>query len=98
MSWKIMAPVLLTKYSVMKRMTWDLGLTGRWSELANGVKQFRNSDGACLSWSSTRGTIWYGGPQPAKDRLAATISGEVDRRQNPVAVRRMRRGALRRTG
>ena len=47
------------------------GIDGEWVEGGSGVWQLRCPDGANLNWSSTRGTIWCQGKQPAKSALEA---------------------------
>jgi predicted nucleotide-binding protein len=52
-----------------------LDLDGDWIEQPNGVWKFRCKDKAGLLWSSTKGTIWYDGPQQAKKALSTKVEG-----------------------
>jgi len=54
------------------------GIDGEWAEGGSGVWQLRCPDGANLNWSSTRGTIWCQGKQPAKSALEAKIAGTLE--------------------
>src|SRR5215469_1027236 len=50
-----------------------LGLGGEWTPKPNGVWILRCEDGSGLSWSETRGTVWFDGPPFAKARLEKKV-------------------------
>lgn len=47
------------------------GIPGAWEEKPNQCWRFRAKDGAGLNWSSTKGTIWFDGPEAAKNQMIA---------------------------
>ena len=49
------------------------GAFGDWEEKPNGIWRYRSEDRAGLNWSSTRGTVWFDGPEQARERLKHTI-------------------------
>jgi predicted nucleotide-binding protein len=54
-----------------------LDLQGEWSERPNGVWKLRCQDRSGLLWSQTKGTIWFDGPAPQKDHLAAKVESAL---------------------
>jgi predicted nucleotide-binding protein len=59
-----------------------LDLDGEWQEHPNGVWKFRRKDKAGILWSSSKGTIWFDGPDPQKtafekSALAALRDGSI---------------------
>jgi hypothetical protein len=68
----------------LRRLTWTAGVRGRWNPLPHGVWQFRCRDGAGMNWSSTRGTIWFDGPDPAMLRqiVVAAIRARIYQRSS----------------
>jgi hypothetical protein len=54
----------------LRRLTWFAGVRGRWREGPNGVWRFSCFDGAGMNWSSTRGTLWFDGPDVEELRRA----------------------------
>jgi hypothetical protein len=65
------APVSKTKLRYqgtieeLRRLTWFAEVKGRWKPQPNGVWRFGCRDGSGMNWSSTRGTIWFDGPDPS---------------------------------
>lgn len=49
------------------------GIEGEWEEKPNRCWRFKRRDRAGLNWSETTNNIWFDGPQPAKEDLAAAI-------------------------
>src|SRR5215467_5641239 len=54
------------------------GIDGEWIEGANGVWQLRCPEDANLNWSSTRGTIWCQGKEPAKSALETKVAETLE--------------------
>lgn len=54
------------------------GIDGDWIDRGNGVWQLKSPDGANMSWSSTKGTIWCDGKQPGKSALEAKIAAALE--------------------
>jgi predicted nucleotide-binding protein len=50
-----------------------LALQGEWEEQPNQVYKFRLRSRAGLLWSSTKGTIWFDGPEPQKGNLTHQV-------------------------
>ena len=61
----------------IKRLTWGAGVRGVWSEKPPGIWQFRLRNGAVMSWSSTKGTVWFGGPREAQDEFYQGIKAAL---------------------
>jgi hypothetical protein len=59
------------------------GDNGEWEEQPNGVWHYRSEDGGGLNWSSTRGTIWFDGPDPSLLRriMVEAIRASIYRRR-----------------
>src|SRR5262245_4084761 len=49
------------------------GIVGAWEEKPNQCWRFRAKDGAGLNWSSTRGTLWFDGPENAKTQMILAV-------------------------
>jgi hypothetical protein len=66
----------------LQRLTWFSDVRGRWRPLPDGVWRFRCRDGAGMNWSSTRGTLWFDGPDPELLRriVMAAIRARIYRR------------------
>jgi hypothetical protein len=66
----------------LRRVTWYANVRGRWKELPHGVWRFSCRDGAGMNWSSTRGTLWFDGPDPELLRqiVVAAIRAQIYRR------------------
>ncbi len=71
---------------LIKQLTWKAGVIGKWNEKPNGVWQFRLRNGAVMSWSSTKGTIWFDGPLEAREDLYRCISIALHRWVYPVST------------
>jgi hypothetical protein len=50
-----------------------LALDGDWEEQPNSVFKFKCRDRSGVLWSQTKGTVWFDGPTPQKDNLAAKV-------------------------
>jgi hypothetical protein len=48
-------------------------IDGAWEEKPNHIWRFRAKDGAGLNWSSTKGTLWFDGPEAAKNQMVAVV-------------------------
>src|ERR1700685_2005951 len=59
--------------SELKDKLAPLALTGEWRDLPNGIHKFQCKDNAGLSWSETKGTVWFDGPGPAKTALTTKV-------------------------
>lgn len=53
------------------------GLIGEWRDLPNGVHKFTCKDRAGISWSETKGTLWYDGPVDVRDKAAAALEAAL---------------------
>ena len=62
----------------LKEKLLPLDLDGDWSEQTNGVWKFKCRDRAGLLWSSTKGTVWFDGPAPAKAGLEAQVAASLE--------------------
>jgi predicted nucleotide-binding protein len=51
-----------------------LDLPGEWVEQPHSVWKLKCKDRSGLLWSETKGTLWFDGPSPQKDALAAKIA------------------------
>lgn len=60
-------------FDELKQKLTPLGLDGTWQELANGVVKFTCRDHGGMSWSTTKGTVWFDGPATAKAALASKV-------------------------
>jgi predicted nucleotide-binding protein len=49
-------------------------MVGVWEEKPNQCWRFKAKDGAGLNWSSTRGTLWFDGPEPARNQMTAAVN------------------------
>lgn len=49
------------------------GIDGNWEEKPNKCWRFASRDRSGLNWSSTKGTVWFDGPEAAKQALIAAI-------------------------
>src|SRR5438046_2582105 len=49
------------------------GIVGSWEEKPNLCWRYKAKDGAGLNWSSSRGTLWFDGPEMAKNQMIAAI-------------------------
>lgn len=49
------------------------GMEGAWEEQPNKCWRFAAKDRAGLNWSSTKGTVWYDGPDVPKKNLEAAV-------------------------
>jgi hypothetical protein len=56
------------------------GVYGEWQEGANGVWRYVCEDRAGLNWSSTKGTIWFDGPEQPRVRLKRIIEAALRNR------------------
>ena len=54
-----------------------LRYVGEWSE-DNGNRVFRSEDGAILNWWPSTGTMNVQGPEPARAKLEAMLSGSLE--------------------
>jgi hypothetical protein len=70
------------KINELRRVTWYADVRGRWEKCPNGVWRFRCRDGAGMNWSSTRGTLWFDGPDPEflRQIVVAAIQAQIYRR------------------
>ena len=71
-TWRMAARIHGTLQEFKDRLL-PLDLDGEWEELANGVHKFMGRDRAGILWSETKGTVWFDGPAPQKDALAAKV-------------------------
>ena len=55
---------------------------GPWEEKPNNCRRLKLKSGACVNWSTNKGTIWLDGPQDAKkalqEKVEAALSDAVD--------------------
>lgn len=49
------------------------GVDGDWETKPNGVHRFASRERAGLNWASTKGTIWFDGPEDVKNRFIVEI-------------------------
>jgi len=49
------------------------GIVGGWEEKPNQCWRYKAKDGAGLNWSATKGTLWFDGPETAKNQMIAAI-------------------------
>lgn len=54
------------------------GIDGEWIDRGNGVWQLKGPDGANMSWSSTKGTIWCDGRATAKSVLETKVAAALE--------------------
>lgn len=59
--------------AALQALVADTGTVGGWKATANGVWDFRSGGGAVLHWSSTKGTVWVEGREPARAELEAAF-------------------------
>src|ERR1700677_3575067 len=59
--------------SELKDKLAPLGLIGEWRDLPNGIHKFQCKDNGGLSWSETKGTVWFDGPGPATATLTTKV-------------------------
>lgn len=57
----------------LKQALNGLGLSGDWRQTGQ-AHQFKTSDGACLNWWPSKGTINFQGPSPHRENLEAAVS------------------------
>lgn len=73
------------KRSELEAKVAPLNLDGYWEPQPNGVHKFKCANRAGLLWSETKGTIWFDGPSPAKESLAAQIEAAMSDNLVPAA-------------
>ncbi|MDH2353845.1 nucleotide-binding protein [Bradyrhizobium sp. SSUT112] len=56
----------------------SIGCIGEWQSKPNEVYRFVCKDRSGLNWSSTKGTIWFDGPQDAKIKLQAALEAALN--------------------
>lgn len=61
-----------------------LDLEGAWEAQPNGVHKFKCSNRSGMLWSETKGTVWFDGPSPTKELLAARIEAAMSENVVPV--------------
>lgn len=64
-------------FNDLKSKLTPLGLDGEWQELDNGVVKFTCRDRGGVLWSTTRGTLWFDGPGPAKSKLSELVEAAL---------------------
>src|SRR3712207_9245056 len=53
------------------------GVYGEWREGANGVWRYVCDGRAGLNWSSTKGTVWFDGPEQPRARLQWIVAAAL---------------------
>ncbi len=56
------------------------GVYGDWEEKPNGIWRYVCEDRGGLNWSSTKGTLWFDGPEEPRARLQRTLDAALRRR------------------
>ena len=78
-------------FDELKARVTAAGCQGEWQDKPNGVHRFCCKDGSGLNWSATKGTIWYAGPNDAKNKLQAAVEGALG--SSPPAAPASKEGA-----
>jgi predicted nucleotide-binding protein len=61
----------------LKQIIANAGYEGEWQEKPNSCWRFASRDKAGLNWSSSKGTLWFDGPEAVKTRLHSAIVSEI---------------------
>src|SRR5258706_10302680 len=61
----------------LKALVAALGHEGDWIEKDNGVWRFVCNSKGGLNWASTKGTLWFDGPGPAKTALLSSVESAL---------------------
>jgi predicted nucleotide-binding protein len=62
----------------LKQLADSAGLHGEWQPKPNNCWRMVAKDRAGLNWSSSKGTLWYDGPSPAKEKLQAAVESVLN--------------------
>lgn len=78
-------PSFTGKIESLKEAILLAGIEGEWEEKPHNCWRLKCPDRSGMNWSSTRGTIWFDGPDAAKRQLADRIEGALgDAKPAPV--------------